>query len=346
MKMDKYNIDYHKLHFHPKRVSEWLEGEKIFPIYAEISLTSACNFRCVWCGPNFFLNYKPEYIETDVIKMTLTNMADVGVKAVMFGGEGEGTLHKDFAEIVKHAKESGLDVALTTNGLLYTKKLATKTLQYLSWIKFSLDSCNAETYARLHGTKKENIKIVFDNIIHAVQLRNSTGCDCTIGGQAILLKDNLNSIIPLVRFLKTVKADYLAIKPFSEHEKRIGDELELPTREDIEKLKVELSKEDFNVIFRDMAFSNLDRERCYYKCYAQDFCAYINTLGGVSSCINFIGDDKFCYGNIYEDTFENIWINKKEIKPNLNRCREICRLDSSNRYLWDLKHPHPHVNFI
>jgi len=344
--MDKYNIDFHKLMYHPKRVNDWLEGKKIAPIYVEISLTSACNFRCVWCAPNFFLNYKAEYMNTDVIKTALTNMADVGVKAIMFGGEGEPTLHKDFADIVKHAKESGLDVALTTNGLMYTKELARKTLPYLSWVKFSLDSGDAEIYAKLHGTKEENIKIVFDNIIDATLLRNSMGYDCTIGGQAILLKDNLDSILPLVKFLKTIKADYLAIKPFSEHEKRIGDKLELPTQKDIEKLKAELSKENFNVIFRDRAFNNLNRERGYYKCYAQSFMAYIDTLGGIHSCINFIGNDEFCYGNIYDDTFENVWKNKKEIKPNLNECRESCRLDLGNKYLWELKHGKKHINFI
>jgi len=23
-----------------------------------------------------------------------------------------------------------------------------------------------------------------------------------------------------------------------------------------------------------------------------------------------------------------------------------CRMDEINRYLWELKHPHPHVNFV
>lgn len=342
----RYDLDSHRLMFHPERVSNWLKGEVTYPIYAEISLTSACQYRCIYCAPNFFLNYKPEYLDTETIKFTLTNMAECGVKAIMFGGEGEPTLHKDFAEIVEHAKESGLDVALTTNGLLYTKELARKTMQYLSWIKFSLDSGNVNTYAKIHGTNGRNLKNVCDNIIHATQLRESAGYDCTIGGQAILLKDNLNSILPLVRFLKTIKVDYLVIKPFSEHEKRIGDKLELPTKEDIENLKEKLSKENFNIIFRDRAFCNMDEDRRYYKCYAQDFMAYIDTLGGVHSCINFIGDDKFCYGNIYEDTFENIWKNKPVIKPNLNKCRNICRMDLINHYLWKLKNPGKHQNFI
>ena len=87
-------------------------------------------------------------------------------------------------------------------------------------------------------------------------------------------------------------------------------------------------------------------KRSYYKCYAQDFIGYIDTLGGVHSCINFINNSDYCYGNIYDDTFENIWKSKQEIRPNLNQCRDICRADLINRYLWDLKNPSEHINFI
>lgn len=342
-------LDEHKLIYHPERVTNWLMGGLIYPIYGEISLTSACNHRCIFCAPNFFLNYKAEYLDTDVIKMTLTSMADVGVKSVMFGGEGEPTLHKDFADIVKHAKESGLDVALTTNGTLFNDEIARKTLPHLSWIKFSLDSGSPSVYSKLHGTDRTDLKKVMDNIIQTVKLRDSCGYKTSIGGQAILFKENIDTIFPLAMFLKSAKANYLVIKPFSNHEKRLGDELELPTNEDIIKLKEKITPintKDFKVIFRDIAFDNLEKPRTYYKCYAQDFMTYIDSLGGVHSCINYIDNKEFCYGNIYEDTFENIWKNKKEIKPNLNKCRSICRMDLINKYLWDLKNPINHVNFI
>ena len=30
----------------------------------------------------------------------------------------------------------------------------------------------------------------------------------------------------------------------------------------------------------------------------------------------------------------------------LGACRDVCRLDECNRYLWRLRHPRPHDNFI
>jgi len=60
------------------------------------------------------------------------------------------------------------------------------------------------------------------------------------------------------------------------------------------------------------------------------------------------------YGNMYENTFKEIWEGNKrhksvqwaEGKLDTNQCRLNCRMDEINRYLWDLKNPPEHVNFI
>ena len=81
---------------------------------------------------------------------------------------------------------------------------------------------------------------------------------------------------------------------------------------------------------------------------------HIDARGNVWSCVAHIGAEEFCYGNIYEQTFEEIWEGQKrqEAIRKLNTldinevCREACRLDEMNRYLDELKHPGEHVNFI
>ncbi|HAB51888.1 MAG TPA: radical SAM protein, partial [Ignavibacteriales bacterium] len=51
--MDKYRIDSHKLMYHVSRINDWLEGKIIYPIYAEISPSGACNHRCTYCALDF-----------------------------------------------------------------------------------------------------------------------------------------------------------------------------------------------------------------------------------------------------------------------------------------------------
>ena len=62
--------------------------------------------------------------------------------------------------------------------------------------------------------------------------------------------------------------------------------------------------------------------------------------------INYIDDKEYEYGNIYENKFRDIWENKQMIKPDLDKCRTICRIDNCNRYLHRLKNPDKHENFI
>ena len=95
---DIYSIDSHKLIFHPTRVSKWLESQnnwdkqkEIYPIYVEISPYGGCNHRCTFCGLDY-MGYDKKSLDYDVLKNTLTNMAENGVKSVMFAGEGEPLL--------------------------------------------------------------------------------------------------------------------------------------------------------------------------------------------------------------------------------------------------------------
>ena len=64
----------------------------------------------------------------------------------------------------------------------------------------------------------------------------------------------------------------------------------------------------------------------------------------------YLGDERFLYGNIYENTFKEIWeggkrkesLNWFENNLNAKECRINCRMDEINQYLWNLK-THPHM---
>jgi len=339
-------IDSHKLMYHPHIVSKWLKGEITYPIYTEISPTSACNHRCLFCAPSFFLNYTPKFLTTSILKINLEDMAVVGVKAIMYGGEGEPLLHSDMVEIIQFTKQTGLDVALTTNGVLLDKYKISRIIPYLSWMKFSVDAATEETYAKLHRTSKKDFSRVIDNIIESVKYKRENDLDCTIGVQMLLFRENIKEVKELIEMMETIQPDYLVLKPYSEHEKQLTKELHQPYMYQINKLRETIKNSSINIIFREDTLSKVGEKKPYKECYAQDFMAYIDSLGGVHSCINFIGDDGYEYGNIYEHTFGNIWKDKHTITPNLKKCRTVCRMDKVNRYLWELKHPIKDVNFI
>ena len=154
-KMDKYRIDSHKLIYHVSRVNNWLKGENIYPIYAEISPSGTCNHRCTYCALDF-MEYQPRFLNKEMLKDRLSEMALLGLKSIMYAGEGEPLLHKDIVEIINHTKKVGIDVAITTNGVLLKEELIESALEDITWIKVSINGGTRETYAKIHRTNTNN----------------------------------------------------------------------------------------------------------------------------------------------------------------------------------------------
>ena len=218
--MDKYNIDSHKLQYHPERVIQvknattWEKAKDVYPIYVEISPVGACNHRCTFCAVDY-IGYKANMIGLEVMKKTLWDMSVLGVKSVMFAGEGEPLLHKQIDEMVIFARDCDIDVSFTTNGVLLDKL---SWLNLCSWVKVSINAGTKETYAKIHRTKEKDWDKVWTNLEAAVKRKGN----CTIGVQAVLLPENSLEMFTLAVRCKEIGVDYLVIKPYSQHKSSIN----------------------------------------------------------------------------------------------------------------------------
>lgn len=355
--MDKYRIDSHKLLYHVPRVHKWLEGELIYPIYMEISPSGACNHRCTYCGLDF-MAYEARYLDSAILKERLSEMARLGLKSVMYAGEGEPFLHKDIADIIRHTTSSGIDAAVTTNGVLLKKSLADQILGELEWMKISISAGTPETYAKIHRTKAADFEKVIDNLRYAVSLKQQHGYRCTLGMQLLLLPENQHEALKLAESAKDIGMDYLVIKPYSHHPQSHTERYKDIQYHEYQHLAEELAQynsETFQVIFRVRAMQKWDDgARDYPHCLALPFWSYLDAGGNIWGCSVYLGDERFSYGNIYEQSFQAVWEGEKRLKSlqwvehefDAGSCRLNCRMDEINRYLWELKTPPAHVNFI
>lgn len=355
--MDKFRIDSHKLIYHIPRVNEWLEGNNIYPIYMEVSPSGACNHRCTFCGLDF-MKYQNRHLDADILMERISEMGGLGLKSIMYAGEGEPFLHKRMVEIIGHTKSSGIDVALTTNAVLFNRARAETVLRDTEWIKVSINAGTAETYSAVHSTKAADFDTVIKNMSAAVKIREENNYKCTLGMQMLLLPENTTEAVTLARIARDIGMDYLVIKPYSQHllsktskyrDMKYSDHMHLA-----DKLK-EFNTEQFSVIFRARTMKKWDdRARNYKQCLALPFWSYMDAGGGIWGCSVYLEDERFYYGNIYENTFKEIWEGEKRrkslqwVKEKLDttQCRVNCRMDEINRYLWDLLNPPEHVNFI
>lgn len=349
----RVDVDNHKLIFHPQRVSEWLVTMDCFPIYVEVGVTNRCNHQCVFCALDWF-EKKPVDMDSEVMKRALREMSECGVKSVMFAGEGEPLMHREICELVSYANLQGLDVAITTNGVLFDKKKLEKTLPSLSWVRFSVDAGTPNTHKKIHRGGLTDFDKVLTNIREAVTIKKRDNLPVVIGVQFLLIPDNLDDLLPFVELFRDIGVDNVQIKPYSQHPlSKNRFSIEYSQYQKFEKNVNNFESPGFQVIFRSKTTQRLIAKRDYDTCYGMPFFTLIEADGSVIPCMMFYRNPEFCFGNIYDESFISIWKGEKRkhilhqlTKNTIEHCRDGCRLDVINRYLAQLKNPHPHVNFI
>ena len=102
------------------------------PRQLTVAITAACNLRCIGCryGRDFMVG---ERLDLDTVQSVLDDGRAAGVGRVRFYG-GEPLLHPDLPAMIRHAKGLGLDVYVTTNGVLLERRIDELVDSGLDWM--------------------------------------------------------------------------------------------------------------------------------------------------------------------------------------------------------------------
>jgi radical SAM protein with 4Fe4S-binding SPASM domain len=299
-------------------------------------------------------------MDEKILSERMKEAASLGVKSVMFGGTGEPLVHKRISDICGGAKLAGLDYAFTTNGILMTKgnALPKPGLLGATWIKVSLNAGTKESYAQIHRTDEKDWDIVWSSIRTLVAMRNTTGSMTTIGVQCVVLPENAYDMGKLAYECKKAGVDYLVLKPYSQATFMLSHTYEnidyTAIRAYLRTVPDMFSTKTFKVIYRGNAINEeITKKHSYDKCRATPTAwVYSMADGRVFTCSAHLLDERFCIGNLNENTFQEIWEGEKRRENfemmqsfDIKQCRLNCRMNGPNKYLHQLTHA-KHIHFI
>ena len=140
---------------HVSRTLEMTEA----PLHVDIELTNVCDIQCAMCERR--LMKRPlGMMSMEMFKQIVAECDEIGVDSVKLNLWGEPVLHKELAEMVRHAKNnSQLILQFNTNANRLTPEISSALVSSgLDKLTISLDGVSKETYEKVRcGSNFERV---------------------------------------------------------------------------------------------------------------------------------------------------------------------------------------------
>jgi MoaA/NifB/PqqE/SkfB family radical SAM enzyme len=342
---------------HLERLSQWQHGQHAAPVTVEWDLSNVCSLGCQSChfahthvaGPWARLQKPANYSETgrfadvDVVTRGLKEMAIAGVKALVWSGGGEPTLHPRITEIVAQARHWGLQQGLYTLGGHVTDDMAEKFGQALSWAVVSLDCADPVAYS---DEKRVPERRWFDACDGVTRLAKHVP---TVGVSFLLHSENWHLVSEMRTLGLSLGARYVTFRPTIETHPsdpatvtsdRTWIDVALPLLRAIAaEPNVEIDVDRFEA-YRDWA------KHPYPVCHGIKLLTMVTPDGRVWVCPNRRGMVGSEIGNLSTESFQAIWARHPGQWTDFAQCRVMCRLHLVNETLSTVFQPREHAAFI
>ena len=363
-KKERFRFDGHKMLHHLDRVMAWQNGERFAPIHIDMGLTKFCNTACLYCYAVVQNMTKGLMIAEDALLRYIEDCAKLGVRSIGFIGDGEPTLNPALYDATRLAGSLGIDTSMATNGLLLEPDRMHDLLKNMTWIRINLSAGDAEGFHRVHQSRAENFNVLVENIKELVRIKKEYNYECTIGLQMVLIPECYDQIIKEAKLGAELGVDYFVVKHCSDSEyKEIGvDYADFLKMEDVLKEAESYSTEDYVVQvkwskIKAAGESDLykDGYRKYDVCYGTPFLLQISGNGKIYPCGPFFNKERFYVGDLHEGSFYDMVMSDRywEVHEDVTKSVDVhkdcaigCRQDYVNKFLWDIKNPPEHINFI
>jgi len=209
-----------------KTIYSWFVGKSPNPYKIVMIPTNRCNLKCPYC-PNSLDRIQGKFKKIDELsdkewERIVEEGLEIGVKEWSIIGGGEPFLRKDVVvNAVKMIKKvPTTDCEIITNGTLIKKGDVKKLVKYeLDRILVSIDGPNAKIHDSLR-----RVKGTFEKATRTIRLISKYKKKFKkekpyVKVNMVLNKENYKEIIPMLKLLKEIGAQELALHPMREYYK-------------------------------------------------------------------------------------------------------------------------------
>ncbi|MFX1574070.1 MAG: GTP 3',8-cyclase MoaA [Promethearchaeota archaeon] len=138
--------------------------------HIRFSITSKCNYNCVYCDQEGFIPKTSELTVGEITKLCKILAEVLNVTRIKFTG-GEPLCRNEIIEIIRNVSELHLykDISITTNGFLLSDKAEELYKAGLDRINVSLGSLKPEVYEKIYGSNS------LDKVLEGLQKAKKVG---------------------------------------------------------------------------------------------------------------------------------------------------------------------------
>lgn len=277
---------------------EFVEG---YPYWLTIDPVNYCNLKCPFCPTGQARNSRVKAIlSLDNFKKIIDELGPYLIH-IDFCNWGEPFLNRQLSEMIRYAEQYSVDTKVDTNLSLLTEDEAEKLiLSGLDKIIVSIDGITPETYSRYRvggdfNNVMNNLKVLLN------KKRELKRHNPYISWQFLVFRHNEHEIEEVKKIGKDLGVDHVGItKAF------IGDKEWMPLNGEYSnydsrgKERVEAFTSDY------FKFSDSEHKLCNWPWET----IVINPNGSISPCCS-VEDEKDDFGNIFGQSFKEIWNNEK-----------------------------------
>src|SRR5260370_2925077 len=278
-----------------------------------VSITDRCNFRCLYCLPeaeaahNFYRGHwahvpdAPPILQQWVLKSAILSFEEIervvrlaaglGIQKIRLTG-GEPLLRQGVEKLVERiAGIPGiLDLAMTTNGFLFTQKARALRAAVLKRISFSLESLDGDNFKKITG--RDGLA----GVLESISLAQELGFHPVKVNAVVIRGINDHEIEALAQFAQERELSFRFIEFMPLDSARAWlKEMVVPGREVLERLSarfdlVPLAAESVSSTAKRWSFADGRGEIGIIAPVSEPFCGHCNRIrmtadGKIRTCL-------------------------------------------------------------